>query len=69
MTQNKNKKLDIADQFMCNLWFKTRLQPPQYVIQAYILGPKNVNLQETGPQYLKFEEALGYYEDTKRNPR
>lgn len=48
---------------------EVRLQPPQYVIQAYILGPKSVNLQETGPQYLKFEEALGYYEDTKRNPR
>ncbi|KAL6206130.1 hypothetical protein ACLB2K_023379 [Fragaria x ananassa] len=49
-----------------------RLQPPQYVIQAYISGPKNVNLQDTGPEYLKFEEALSYYEDTKdtkRNPR
>ncbi|XP_050367498.1 uncharacterized protein LOC126785877 isoform X2 [Argentina anserina] len=46
-----------------------RLQPPQYVIKAYIYGPKNVNLQDTGPEYLKFEEAISYYEDTKRNPR
>ncbi|XP_024160932.1 uncharacterized protein LOC112168050 isoform X1 [Rosa chinensis] len=46
-----------------------RLQPPQYIIQAYISGPKNVNLQDTGPEYLKFEEALSYYEDTKPNPR
>jgi len=38
----------------------------QFVVQAYIAGPQNVDLQETGPLWLKFEEALSNYEDNKR---
>ncbi|CAL5401090.1 unnamed protein product [Camellia sinensis] len=38
---------------------------PQFVVQAYLAGPKNVNLQETSPLWLKFEEALSRYEDLK----
>jgi hypothetical protein len=45
----------------------TRERTPQFVVQAYIAGPKNVNLQETGPLWLKFEQTLSNYEeDTKR---
>ncbi|GFP99273.1 hypothetical protein PHJA_002071300 [Phtheirospermum japonicum] len=33
----------------------------QFVVQAYLCGPQNVNLQETGPLWVKFEEALSRY--------
>ncbi|VVA26986.1 PREDICTED: transglycosylase [Prunus dulcis] len=46
--------------------YEGRSRTPEFVVQAYILGPKNVNLQDSGPQWLKFEEALGKYEDTKK---
>ncbi|XP_059444997.1 uncharacterized protein LOC132176728 isoform X3 [Corylus avellana] len=46
--------------------YEGRERTPQFVVQAYIAGPKNVNLQETGPLRLKFEQAFGNYEDTKR---
>lgn len=36
----------------------TRERTRQFVVQAYIAGPQNVDLQETGPLWLKFEEAL-----------
>ncbi|CAN6684211.1 unnamed protein product [Malus baccata var. baccata] len=39
---------------------------PEFVVQAYILGPKNVNPQDSGPQWLKFEQALSHYEDVKK---
>lgn len=38
----------------------------QFVVQAYLGGPQNVNLQETGPMWLKFEEALSRYEELKK---
>lgn len=38
----------------------------QFVVQAYIAGPQNVDLQETGPLWLKFEEALSNYDHNKR---
>lgn len=46
--------------------YEGRERTPQFVVQAYIAGPKNVNLQETGPLWLKFEQALTNYEDTKK---
>ncbi|CAN0901899.1 hypothetical protein LINGRAHAP2_LOCUS21686 [Linum grandiflorum] len=46
--------------------YEGRERTPQFVVQAYIAGPKNVN-QETGPLWLKFEQALGNYEDMKRD--
>ncbi|PQQ13637.1 uncharacterized protein Pyn_28106 [Prunus yedoensis var. nudiflora] len=46
--------------------YEGRSRTPEFVVQAYILGPKNVNLEDSGPQWLKFEEALGKYEDTKK---
>lgn len=36
------------------------------MVQAYLAGPKNVNLQETGPMWLKFEQVLSSYEPRKR---
>jgi len=45
--------------------YEGRKRTPQFVVQAYISGPKNVNLQETGPLWLKFMQALGNYEDIK----
>ncbi|KAF4396603.1 hypothetical protein G4B88_028917 [Cannabis sativa] len=51
------------------LWlseYEGRERTPQFVVQAYIAGPKNVNFQETGPMWLKFEEALSYFEDIKK---
>ncbi|KAJ8763050.1 hypothetical protein K2173_023255 [Erythroxylum novogranatense] len=47
--------------------YEGRERTPQFVVQAYLAGPKNVNLQETGPLWLKFEQALGKYEDIKKN--
>ncbi|XP_047335294.1 uncharacterized protein LOC124938821 [Impatiens glandulifera] len=44
-----------------------RERSPQFVVQAYIGGPKNVNRQETGPVLLKFENALSRYEDMKKD--
>ncbi|XP_065864464.1 uncharacterized protein [Euphorbia lathyris] len=43
--------------------YEGRERTPQFVVQAYVGGPKNVNLQETGPLWLKFEQALSTYED------
>lgn len=38
----------------------------QFIVQAYLCGPENVNLQETGPFWNKFQQALCYYEDPKK---
>jgi len=46
--------------------YEGRERSPQFVVEAYISGPQNVNLQETGPLWLKFEEALSRYEDRKK---
>ncbi|XP_027172854.1 uncharacterized protein LOC113772460 isoform X2 [Coffea eugenioides] len=46
--------------------YEGRERTPQFVVQAYLAGPQNVNLQETGPLWLKFEEALSHYEDVKK---
>ncbi|CAN1750013.1 hypothetical protein LINPERHAP1_LOCUS3901 [Linum perenne] len=47
--------------------YEGRERTPQFVVQAYIAGPRNVSLQDTGPLWLKFEQALGNYEDLKRD--
>lgn len=46
--------------------YEGRERTPQFIVQAYLAGPKNVNIQETGPLWLKFEEALSNYEDPKK---
>ncbi|CAK7326058.1 unnamed protein product [Dovyalis caffra] len=45
--------------------YEGRERTPQFVVPAYLSGPKNVNHQETGPLWLKFEQALSNYEDIK----
>ncbi|KAJ6768296.1 TRANSGLYCOSYLASE [Salix koriyanagi] len=50
------------------LEYEGRERTPQFVVPAYLSGPKNVNHQETGPLWLKFEQALSCYEDIKRDP-
>lgn len=46
--------------------YKGRERSLEFIIQAYLGGPDNVNLQETGPYWKKFEEALRHYEHRKR---
>ncbi|KAI9159815.1 hypothetical protein LWI28_002179 [Acer negundo] len=43
--------------------YEGRERTPQFVVQAYLSGPKNVNLQQTGPSWLKFEQALSSYDE------
>ncbi|KAK1307764.1 hypothetical protein QJS10_CPA09g00856 [Acorus calamus] len=38
----------------------------EFVVQAYLGGPENVNLLETGPLWRKFRETINYYEDPRR---
>lgn len=47
--------------------YEGRERTPQFVVQAYLGGPENVKVQETGPLWLKFEEALSNYGDVKRD--
>nr|XP_029118720.1 uncharacterized protein LOC105039682 isoform X4 [Elaeis guineensis] len=47
--------------------YEGRQRSHEFIIQAYLGGPENVNLQETGPFWNKFLEALSYYEDSKRD--
>ncbi|KAF9587635.1 hypothetical protein IFM89_004467 [Coptis chinensis] len=49
--------------------YEGRERTPQFVVQAYLGGPENVNLQLTGPLWLKFEEAISDYHDRKRSSR
>ncbi|KAL3851019.1 hypothetical protein ACJIZ3_012901 [Penstemon smallii] len=46
--------------------YEGRERTPQFVVQAYISGPQNVNLQETGPLWIKFQDALDRFEDKEK---
>ncbi|XP_058096598.1 uncharacterized protein LOC131242152 isoform X2 [Magnolia sinica] len=47
--------------------YEGRQRTHQFIVQAYLGGgPEKVNLQETGPYWTKFQEALCYYEDPKK---
>ncbi|KAL9266545.1 hypothetical protein AKJ16_DCAP19191 [Drosera capensis] len=46
--------------------YEGRERSPKFVVQAYLLGPKNVGLNEAGPAWLKFEEELSNYEGIGR---
>ncbi|CAI9088039.1 OLC1v1022268C1 [Oldenlandia corymbosa var. corymbosa] len=46
--------------------YEGRERTPQFIVQAYLTGPQKVNHPETGPLWLKFEEALSRYEDFKK---
>ncbi|KAF3793370.1 hypothetical protein EJ110_NYTH09328 [Nymphaea thermarum] len=48
------------------LWlsqYEGRERTHEFIVQAYLRGPENVNVQETGPLWLKFQELLPYYTD------
>ncbi|KAF1866784.1 hypothetical protein Lal_00018169 [Lupinus albus] len=47
--------------------YEGRERAPEFIAQAYFLGPKKVNPQDTSTLWLKFVEALSKYEETKRN--
>ncbi|XP_052179214.1 uncharacterized protein LOC127792653 isoform X2 [Diospyros lotus] len=47
--------------------YEGRERTPEFVVQAYHAGPTNVNLQETGPLWFKFEEALSKYGYSKKD--
>ncbi|XP_057724979.1 uncharacterized protein LOC130940765 isoform X1 [Arachis stenosperma] len=47
--------------------YEERERTPEFVVQAYCVGPQNVNPQDTNTLWLKFEEALSSYEDGKGN--
>ncbi|KAL5731354.1 hypothetical protein ACHQM5_004092 [Ranunculus cassubicifolius] len=46
--------------------YEGRERSPQFCIHAYLGDPENVTLQETGPLWLRFEEALCHYHDRRR---
>ncbi|KAG8386650.1 hypothetical protein BUALT_Bualt03G0170700 [Buddleja alternifolia] len=46
--------------------YEGRARTRQFVVQAYVSGPQNVNLQDTSPIWTKFEEALSRYESAKK---
>ncbi|XP_061350599.1 uncharacterized protein LOC133295761 [Gastrolobium bilobum] len=47
--------------------YEGRERTPEFFVQAYIVGPKNVNPQDTSTLWLKFVEALSKYEEIKRS--
>ncbi|XP_073002147.1 uncharacterized protein [Typha latifolia] len=47
--------------------YEGRKRNHEFIVQAYLGGPENVNVQETGPLWNKFQEALRYYEDPKKD--
>ena len=44
----------------------SRERTPQFVVQAYVEGPKNANVNEAGPIWLKFKEAIAQYEEARK---
>ncbi|PPS16302.1 hypothetical protein GOBAR_AA04284 [Gossypium barbadense] len=45
--------------------YEGRERSLQFIFHGYISGPKNVHLEETCPEWLKFEQILARYERTK----
>ncbi|KMZ73941.1 hypothetical protein ZOSMA_139G00190 [Zostera marina] len=47
--------------------YEGRERTHKFIVQAYLGGPENVNIQETGPYWKKFQQTLMYYDDLKRD--
>ncbi|KQJ93546.1 hypothetical protein BRADI_3g05286v3 [Brachypodium distachyon] len=47
--------------------YEGRERSHEFIVQAYLGGPDKVNLQETGPYWKKFLDALKHYEDPKKD--
>ncbi|CAN8293107.1 unnamed protein product [Cochlearia groenlandica] len=49
--------------------YEGRERSNQFIVQAYINGPDHVDLEAAScPLWLKIEQALSYYEESKRDP-
>lgn len=46
--------------------YEGRERTPEFFVQAYFVGPKQVNPQDTSTLWLKFEEALSKYEEERK---
>ncbi|CAK8534687.1 unnamed protein product [Lathyrus sativus] len=46
--------------------YEGRERTPDFFVQAYFEGPKNVNPQDTSTLWLKYEEVLSKYEDERK---
>ncbi|KAI5440763.1 hypothetical protein KIW84_010292 [Lathyrus oleraceus] len=46
--------------------YEGRERTPDFFVQAYFVGPKNVNPQDTSTLWLKYEEVLSKYEDERK---
>ncbi|KAJ3679290.1 hypothetical protein LUZ60_017301 [Juncus effusus] len=46
--------------------YEGRQRSYEFIVQAYLGGPENVNIQETGPHWNKFQETLRFYEDSNK---
>ncbi|KAK4794129.1 hypothetical protein SAY86_012123 [Trapa natans] len=46
--------------------YEGREHTPQFIVQAYFVGPQNVHAQEALTLWVKFQEALSKYEEMKR---
>ncbi|AQK60388.1 transglycosylase SLT domain containing protein expressed [Zea mays] len=46
--------------------YEGREQSYEFIVQAYLGGPENVSLQETGPFWNQFLESLTQYQDPKK---
>ncbi|GAU30101.1 hypothetical protein TSUD_55850 [Trifolium subterraneum] len=46
--------------------YEGRDRTPQFFVQAYFVGPKNVNPQDASTLWLKYEETLSKYEDERK---
>ncbi|KAF3322489.1 Transglycosylase SLT domain-containing protein [Carex littledalei] len=46
--------------------YEGRQRSYEFIVQAFLSGPENVNLQETGPHWTKFQDTLRFYEDSKK---
>jgi hypothetical protein len=43
-----------------------RDRTPDFFVQAYFVGPKNVNPQDASTLWLKYEETLSKYEEERK---
>lgn len=57
--------LMMASFLILSQFVENRERSLEFIVQGYLGGPDNVSLQETGPFWKKFEEALSHYEHRK----
>jgi hypothetical protein len=55
--------MNFCKELVCSIF---RERSHEFIVQAYLGGLENVNLQETGPFWNQFLEALKHYQDPKK---